>query len=280
MPDLSFSPGAVVSPALRWLNINHHGFFEVISRVIQAVVEALNRALLFAPGLITIAVLSVLALVSAGRRTAAMVLAGGLLCYVLGMWKATAETLSLVVIATAISLTVGIAAGILVSRSRKLQAVVRPLLDIMQTLPPWVYIVPAVVLFGLGVVPAMLATVFYGIAPMLRLSMVALAQVQPERIELGRALGATKRKVLWAIEIPSAMPLLLVGVNQCILLSLSMVVLAGLVGAGGLGAEVTRGLTRMEMGLGFRAGLAIVVVAIVLDRVCRAAVPRIYHGEG
>ena len=154
------------------------------------------------------------------------------------------------------------------------EAGIRPILDIMQTVPPWVYLIPAVMIFSLGRVPAIIATIVYGIPPMLRLTTLAFNQVPRDLLELGHATGASPKSILLKIEIPSAMPTLLVGLNQCILLSLAMVVLAGLVGAGGLGAEVTRGLTRMEMGLGLRAGLAIVAVAILLDRLSRGALQR------
>ena len=141
----------------------------------------------------------------------------------------------------------------------------------MQTVPPWVYLIPAVIIFSLGQVPAMMATIIYGMPPMLRLTTLAFKQVPNDCSSSARRIGAPPRTILRKIELPAAMPTLLVGLNQCILLSLAMVVLAGLVGAGGLGAEVTRGLTRMEMGVGLRAGLAIVAVAILLDRLSRAA---------
>jgi glycine betaine/proline transport system permease protein len=142
----------------------------------------------------------------------------------------------------------------------------RPVLDVMQTLPAWVYLVPMVLLFGLGAVPALLATVVFAIAPVVRLTLLAMRQVPSDRIELGRAIGATRWQILRKVEIPAALPTLLVGVNQCVLLSLAMTVLAGLVGSGGLGGEVTRGLTRMDFGLGTRASIAIVLLALIADR--------------
>lgn len=145
----------------------------------------------------------------------------------------------------------------------------RPLLDIMQTVPPWVYLIPVVMIFSLGKVPALIATVIYGVPPMLRITTLVFKEVPHELIELAQALGASPLQGLTKLEILAARKTLLVGLNQTILLSLAMVVLAGLVGAGGLGAEVTRGLTRMEMGLGLRAGLSIVAVAIFLDCMSR-----------
>lgn len=276
MPDLSLSPGAWIEPALSWMNIHWHGAFVAIARAFEAMMAGFVwlLSLLPAPGMI--AVLSGLALLVAGWRAGLICLAGLAACFALGMWAATVDTIALVVISVAFSLLVGIPLGVLFSRSARRQAVIRPVLDIMQTLPPWVYLVPAVILFGLGVVPALLATILYGIAPAMRLTILAMTQVPRERIELGKAIGATKRQILWKIELPSALPTMMIGVNQCILLSLAMVVLAGLVGAGGLGSEVTRGVMRLEFGLGTRAGLAIVFLAILLDRICQGAVPKVY----
>ena len=162
----------------------------------------------------------------------------------------------------------------LAARRPRVEAVLRPVLDVMQTVPPWVYLIPAVMIFSLGRVPAIIATIVYGVPPMLRLTTLAFRGVPRDLQELGQAIGARPGTILWKIELPAALPTLLVGLNQCILLSLAMVVLAGLVGAGGLGAEVTRGLTRMEMGLGLRAGLAIVAVALLLDGLSRGALER------
>ena len=195
-------------------------------------------------------------------------------CLVMNLWEQSMETVALVVVAVAISVTIAVPLGILAARRPRVEAALRPVLDIMQTVPPWVYLIPAVIIFSLGEVPAIMATIIYGIPPMLRLTTLAFKQVPKDLLELGQAIGAPPRDVLTKIEVPAAMPTLVVGLNQCILLSLAMVVLAGLVGAGGLGAEVTRGLTRMEMGLGLRAGLAIVAIAILLDRLSRAALQR------
>ena len=207
-------------------------------------------------------------------RVAVITLISLFFCWLAGFWTASMQTLALVTVAVIISVLIAFPLGILASRHKKFEATVRPVLDIMQTVPPWVYLIPAVMIFSLGRVPAIIATIVYGIPPMLRLTTLAFNQVPKDLLELGQATGASPKSILLKIEIPSAMPTLLVGLNQCILLSLAMVVLAGLVGAGGLGAEVTRGLTRMEMGLGLRAGLAIVAIAILLDRLSKGALQR------
>lgn len=276
MDSIQLSPGAVVGPALSWLNVNYHGFFAAVSTFFDFWVNGIVAILSLAPAPIVACVLAALALVLSGWRIGILVLVGLLFCDILAMWEATMQTIALVVLAVLFSLVIGIPIGIVLSRSARLQAISRPILDMMQTLPPWVYLVPAVILYGLGSVPALISTIVYGIAPMVRLTILAMTQIPHERRELGAAIGAKKLEILRKIELPSALPTLLVGVNQCILLSLAMVVLAGLVGAGGLGAEVTRGLTRMELGLGVRASLAIVILAIILDRTFRGAIPAVY----
>jgi len=269
-----FSPGTFLAPAVDWLNTNLHPLFAAISSVVEAVLSALEAALLFVPPYVLILIVLVAAFFAVNLRAA--VLAGLCLgfCLLVGLWQASMQTVALVTVAVAISVLVAFPIGILCSRHKTLEAVVRPVLDVMQTVPPWVYLIPAVMIFSLGRVPAIIATIVYGIPPMLRLTTLAFNQVPHEFKELGSAIGAHPRSVLWKIEIPLAKQTLLVGLNQCILLSLAMVVLAGLVGAGGLGAEVTRGLTRMEMGLGLRAGLAIVAVALLLDRLSRGLLDR------
>lgn len=276
MDSTFVSPGSIVGPALSWLNVHYHHVFVNIATFFTAGVSSIVWALTLVPAPFVIGILAIAALVVSGWRMGVLTALGLSLCALLGMWDATLQTIALVVLSVLISISFGMPIGILVSRSERLQSLIRPILDIMQTLPPWVYLVPAVILFGLGTVPALISTIVYGIAPMVRLTILAMTQIPQERIELGKAIGVTKLELLKKIELPSALPTLLVGVNQCILLSLAMVVLAGLVGAGGLGAEVTRGLTRLDFGLGLRASLAIVAIAIIMDRVFRNAIPEIY----
>ncbi|CAN7731614.1 ABC transporter permease subunit [Mesorhizobium amorphae] len=274
-PDLlQFSPGAYLAPAVDWLNKNFHPFFDAVTKLIEAVLGAIETALLYPPPYATIVLAVLLAAFFVSVRVSVVTAIALSFCLLAGFWTASMQTLALVTVAVIISVAVAFPLGVLASRYRKFEAAIRPVLDIMQTVPPWVYLIPAVMIFSLGRVPAIIATIVYGIPPMLRLTTLAFNQVPKDLLELGQATGASPRSILFKIEIPSATPTLLVGLNQCILLSLAMVVLAGLVGAGGLGAEVTRGLTRMEMGLGLRAGLSIVAVAILLDRVSRGVLQR------
>ncbi len=274
LESLRFSPGTYLAPAVDWLNANFHPFFDLVTRLIEAVLGAIELSLLSLPPYAVITVAALLAGFLIGLRLGVVTAVALAFCFVSGLWVASMQTIALVTVAVAISVAIAFPLGILAARRKKVEAALRPVLDIMQTVPPWVYLIPAVMIFSLGRVPAIIATIVYGIPPMLRLTTLAFNQLPKDLIELGQAIGAPPRAILFKIEIPSAMPTLLVGLNQCILLSLAMVVLAGLVGAGGLGAEVTRGLTRMEMGLGLRAGLAIVAVAILLDRLSRGALHR------
>ncbi|SFY44132.1 glycine betaine/proline transport system permease protein [Paracoccus pantotrophus] len=269
-----FSPGAFLAPAIDWLNANFHPFFALITRVIEAVLGTIEGALLALPPLAVIGLAVLAALLAIHLRAA--ILAGCCLgfCWLSGLWTGSMQTIALVAVAVTISVAIAFPLGILAARRPRLEAGLRPVLDIMQTVPPWVYLIPAVMIFSLGRVPAIIATIVYGVPPMLRLTTLAFRGVPRDLKELGQAIGAKPGTILWKIELPAARPTLLVGLNQCILLSLAMVVLAGLVGAGGLGAEVTRGLTRMEMGLGLRAGLAIVAVALLMDRLSRGAIER------
>lgn len=263
-----FSPGAYLAPAVDWLNTNFHPVFGAITVFIEAVLGGIEAALLYPPAYVIVAI-AVAATLFIGIRLAIVTGVALAFCFLSGLWTASMQTLALVTVSVIISVLIAFPIGILAARHRRFEAAVRPVLDVMQTVPPWVYLIPAVMIFSLGRVPAIMATIVYGVPPMLRLTTLAFKQVPKEFLELGQATGASPRAILYKIEIPSALPTLLVGLNQCILLSLAMVVLAGLVGAGGLGAEVTRGLTRMEMGLGLRAGLAIVAIAILLDRVSK-----------
>ncbi|RJL20579.1 ABC transporter permease [Paracoccus siganidrum] len=268
------SPGAFLAPAVDWLNANFHPFFALVTRVIEAVLGGIEAMLLVLPPVGLIVLVAGAAFFAAGLRIAVLSACCLGFCWLTGLWTASMQTLAVVVVSVAIAVAIAFPLGIWAARRASVEAALRPILDVMQTVPPWVYLIPAVMIFSLGRVPAIIATIVYGIPPMLRLTTLAFKGVPTDLKELGQAIGAKPRTILWKIEFPAAKPTLLVGLNQCILLSLAMVVLAGLVGAGGLGAEVTRGLTRMEMGLGLRAGLAIVAIALLLDRLSQGALDR------
>ena len=276
LSTMQFSPGSFLAPAVDWLNQNLHPLFALISVVVEAVLNTAEAGLLAMPHYGLIATVAVVVALLLNVRIAVLCVLTLGFCVLANLWTGAMQTLALVSVSVVIAVLVAFPLGVLASRSKRIEAAIRPVLDIMQTVPPWVYLIPAVIFFSLGRVPALIATIVYGIPPMLRLTTLAFNQVPRELIELGQAIGASKSSILFKIEMPAAKSTILLGLNQCILMSLGMVVLAGMVGAGGLGAEVTRGLTRMEMGLGLRAGLAIVAVALLLDRLSRAA----FQGRG
>jgi glycine betaine/proline transport system permease protein len=183
-----------------------------------------------------------------------------------GFWDQTMVTLALVFSATLISLFVGVPLGILCARSNRFSALLRPVLDFMQTMPAFVYLIPAAMLFGLGRVPGILATVVFAMPPVVRLTALGIRQVNPEQVEAGQAFGCTSLQLLWKVQLPIALPTLMAGVNQTIMMALSMVIIASMVGAGGLGNDVLSSIQRLDIGLGFESGLSVVLLAIILDR--------------
>jgi glycine betaine/proline transport system permease protein len=192
-------------------------------------------------------------------------LALGVINY-MGLWSQTVSTLALVMAATLLSLLVGVPLGIWGARSSRAGVVLRSLLDFMQTMPAFVYLIPAVILFGLGRVPAVIATIVFAMPPVVRLTTLGIRQVRPELLEAGRSFGSTEAQLLWKIQLPNALPSIMAGVNQTIMMALSMVVVASMIGAGGLGEYVLSGIQRLDIGIGFEGGLGVVLLAIVLDR--------------
>jgi glycine betaine/proline transport system permease protein len=186
-----------------------------------------------------------------------------------GLWEAMLETLVLIIFATLVSLLIGIPIGILSARRPWLYRFLSPILDMMQTIPTFVYLVPVLILFGLGLVPGIVATVVFAVPAPIRLTYLGISQVPKALIEAGESFGCTGWQLLWKVKLPAALPTIMAGVNQCIMLSMSMVVIAALVGAGGLGKPVVRALNSVNVPLGIESGLAIVVVAIILDRLLK-----------
>jgi glycine betaine/proline transport system permease protein len=189
-----------------------------------------------------------------------------LLIWDLQLWDDAMETLALVIVAAVISLIIGIPIGILAAKSERLEGLMRVILDFMQTMPSFVYLIPAVIFFGLGEVPGVIATVIFSMPPAIRLTELGIRQIPKELVEVADAFGAKPSQKLVKVELPVAMPTIMAGVNQCIMLALSMTVIASMIGAGGLGYQVLYGIQRVDIGTGFEAGLAIVIIAIILDR--------------
>lgn len=245
--------------------------FNGVSFVVEGGVNGLTAALEAVPA--PIMILAVAALAFAMRRSIplAVFVALALLFIVnQGYWSQTMETLSLVLVSALISTLIGVPIGIAAAHRPWLNDAIRPVLDLMQTLPTFVYLIPTLVLFGLGVVPGLISTVIFALPAPIRLTQLGIASIPKALIEAGEAFGATSIQLLFKVELPAAAPSILAGVTQCIMLSLSMVVIAALVGAGGLGVPVVRALNTVQVGMGFEAGFAIVLLAIILDRITRA----------
>jgi choline ABC transporter permease protein len=262
--------GNAVAGAISLLKGHSSSLFDHISATIRAVVDDVNEALRWPPAWAFI--LAATALTWWLKRTWALTLFVPLaLLFVLnqGYWAPMLETISLVLVATAASVAIGIPVGIAAAHHPYFSAVLRPVLDLMQTLPTFVYLIPTLVLFGLGPVPGLISTMIFAMPAPIRLTEQGIAAVPSTLKEVGHSFGATNLQLLWRIELPSAAPMILTGVTQCIMLSLSMVVVAALVGAGGLGVPVVRALGSVQVGTGFEAGLVIVLLAIVLDRISR-----------
>lgn len=188
----------------------------------------------------------------------------------MGLWPATMETLSLVIASTIIAILMGLPLGISMARSDRVASVVRPVLDLMQTMPAFVYLIPAAMFFGLGAVPGTIATVIFSMPPVVRLTNLGIRQVDVEFVEAGHAFGCTASQLLFKVQLPNAMPSIMAGINQTIMLSLSMVVIASMIGAGGIGNTVLTGIQRLDVGTGFEGGLAVVILAVVLDRITQS----------
>lgn len=251
-----------------WLSIHASGFFDFISMSLEWIILSLISVYLWFPPLLIIAMTALVAwALHRSIGLVVFVVLSLLLILNLGYWEQMIETFVLVMSASIISVLVGIPIGIFAAHNKWFYAILRPILDLMQTIPTFVYLIPTLVLFGLGVVPGLISTIIFAIAAPIRLTYLGISKVPKELIEAGRAFGSTPRQLLFKVELPAAVSSIMAGITQCIMLSLSMVVIAALVGADGLGKPVVRALNTVNISKGFEAGIAIVLLAIILDRV-------------
>lgn len=258
---------------IKWMKETGAGFFDGLRAIIDASITFFESVFSAAPSLYMILIMSGLAWWACGLRRyglALFALIGFILVDVMGLWSLTMETLALVIASTILALLIGIPLGVLGGRSPRTERFVRPILDFMQTMPAFVYLIPAIFLFQLGNVPGAIATLIFAMPPCVRLTTLGLRQVPHDVLEASQAFGATPFQQLFKVQLPLALPSILAGVNQTIMLALSMVVIAAMIGAGGLGARVYQGITQMRIGMGFEAGLAIVILAMYLDRITHA----------
>jgi len=253
-----------------WAKVAFEDFFDIVTVVLKVPMDATSDLLLAIPPLILIVLFAGLAyFLQRNWRIVALVVLGLLFILNQGMWKLTVETIVLAIFATAFSLLFGIPLGILAARRKWVWNVMSPILDLMQTLPTFIYLIPMLAFFGLGIVPGVIATVIFAIPAPIRQTYLGLTQVPNALVEAGESFGCDRWQLLSRVKIPAALPIIMAGVNQCIMLSLSMVVIAALVGAGGLGGAVVRALGQNNIALGVESGSAIVIVAIILDRMLR-----------
>jgi glycine betaine/proline transport system permease protein len=262
--------GEIVERAVNWLLDNAAPVFDAATLVIGTVTETFANVLLSIPLPVFALVLVLLAWWRVGWRFAMFTLTSVAIIAGVGLWSDTVQTLALVLSATAFGLAVGLPLGIWAARSDRVDRVLRPVLDFMQTMPAFVYLIPAAMLFGLGTVPGTVATIIFSMPPAVRLTCLGIRQVPRELVEAGVAFGCTPRQLLFKVQIPIAAPSIMAGVNQNIMLALSMVVIASMIGAGGLGTVVLSGIQRLDVGLGFEGGIGVVLLAIVLDRITQS----------
>ncbi|KFI29766.1 choline ABC transporter permease subunit [Paenirhodobacter enshiensis] len=262
--------GKTAKHVFDWFKDNASGFFDALSNLLQQMIDGILW-LLSAPHPLAMVVLAggLAWFLQRSVKTVALVVLGLLFILNQGYWKPTMESLTLVLSACVVCLAIGVPLGVFAAHRPRFYAALQPVLDLMQTLPTFVYLIPAIVFFGIGMVPGLIATVIFVLPAPIRLTHLGVSSTPEALREAATSFGATPRQLLWKVELPWAMPQIMAGLNQTIMLSLSMVVIAALVGANGLGVPVVRALNSVNTALGFESGFVIVVVAIVLDRMLR-----------
>jgi glycine betaine/proline transport system permease protein len=254
-----------------WILVNMAGIFDAIGLATLKILIVIEFVLLWLPWPVVLILIGAAAWRSMGRWWHGLIMAGLIfLVGVFGYWDDSMRTLAVVIASVVVSLFIGFPAGIIMARSDRFRAVLQPVLDAMQTMPSFVYLIPAMMLFGLGKVPAVFATVIYSVPPIIRLTDVGIRGVPESVVEAARSFGASDRQLLFDVQLPLAFPSIMVGINQTTMMALAMVVIASMIGARGLGLEVLVAINRIEVGHGFTAGASIVFLAIVIDRVSSA----------
>ncbi len=276
--DIGKSIASGANEAIRYMVIEHGEAFESVSDGLLALLIVIERALRSLPAPVFIIITILLAYVVARRVILAVGVGMGLyLIGSLGLWDQAMQTIAIMLVAVFLSLLLGLPIGVLSAKSDRFRVMLSPILDLMQTIPSFVYLIPAAMLFGLGKVPAIFATIIYATPPLVRLVDLGIREVDKEVVEAGQAFGAGRWRVLVGIQIPLALPAIMQGINQTMMMSLAMVVIASMIGARGLGETVLMGLQRNDAGMGLIGGMAIVILAIVFDRITQAAGIRVQH---
>ena len=261
--------------AMDWVLLTFGGFFDALGTAILQFMLIVEKFWLWLPWPVLVIGTGLLAWRVMGKWWAGLLMAAMLFFMgTLGYWELSMQTLSLVTSAVIVSLAIGIPFGIMMASSNTFESVIKPLLDGMQTMPSFVYLIPALMLFGLGKVPALFATIIYAVPPVIRLTNVGIREVSPSVVEAAHAFGSSYWQILFKVQLPLARPTIMVGVNQTTMMALAMVVIASMIGAKGLGYEVLLAINRIEIGRGFEAGLCIVFMAIIIDRITYAMATR------
>jgi glycine betaine/proline transport system substrate-binding protein len=264
--DFRLPLGQWVEDGIDYITESFGWFFDAIRFVISATHDSVNVILTSPPFWVMILILAAIAFTARGWMFAVGTVVGFGIILGVDQWDNAMDTLALVVVAALVAVVISVPLGILAARNRTVSTILKPILDFLQTMPAFVYLIPALILFRIGDVPGIVATVVFAIAPGVRLTELGIRGVDAETVEAGRAFGASPGRILRQIQLPLAMPSIMAGINQVIMLTLSMVVIASMVGANGLGQPVIRSLSRGDVALGFEAGLSVVVLAIFLDR--------------
>jgi glycine betaine/proline transport system permease protein len=266
--QLRISIRAPVNNFIEALVVNYGFAFRAFAHTVLQAIIFIETILRGTPWWVLILIFMALAWIGT-RRLVVTITVGMLLLLigVLGLWDLTMQTLALMLMGTLVSVIIGIPMGILAAKSRIVRNITLPALDVMQTMPGFVYLIPVMMLFGLGKVPAVLATIIYAVPPLIRLTDLGIRQVNAEVVEAATAFGGSPRQILFGVELPLAVPTIMAGLNQTIMMALSMVVVASMIGARGLGEQVLNGIQTLDVGKGLEAGIGIVVLAVVLDRV-------------
>jgi glycine betaine/proline transport system permease protein len=250
-----------------WLTVEGDFIFDAIGSFLLRPMLGIEKFLLWVPWFVFILIFALIAWKLSNWKLALGIVAGMFFIGSLGLWEDAMKTLAIVFTATGLAIVTGIPLGILMAQSDPFRNIMRPLLDLMQTMPSFVYLIPALMFFGLGKVPALIAVYIYAVPPAIRLTDLGIRQVTESTVEAAKAFGATRWQILTKVQLPLAMPTIMTGINQTIMMALAMVVVASMIGAGGLGTEVLNGIARLEVGRGFNGGISIVIVAIIIDRI-------------
>jgi glycine betaine/proline transport system permease protein len=272
---IDFDLAGWIDSIMSWILSNWGGFFDAVGDAILVVLLWIEDFLLWLPWFVVIIIVGLVAWRAIRHWLAGPIMAAFLLLIgSFGYWDLAMMTLAIIIAAVIISFVLGIPTGIIMARSNRVERIIRPILDAMQTMPSFVYLIPALMLFGLGKVPAVFATIIYAAPPVIRLTNVGIRQVPESIVEAAKAFGSSGRQVLFEVQVPLAVPSIMVGINQTTMMALAMVVITSMIGARTLGLEVLLAINRIEVGRGFEAGLSIVLLAIIIDRITNALAAR------